>query len=404
MATTPPRVYNSAMSATLDIDKLKSDIAKKVDSQRGKLVALSHRIHDNPETGFHEVKASKWLCAYLETNGFEIERGICKLPTAFRATYGSGKPTIAIMAEYDALPQIGHACGHNIICTAALGAAVAAKQAADKLPGRIVVIGTPAEEMFGGKAVMAERGAFKDIDIAMIVHPSSHDLSSARALACITLEVEFFGKAAHAAARPEEGINALEALILSFNGINSLRQHIRGSARIHGIITKGGDAPNVVPDHTAGTFLVRAVDEAYLEELKTKVLNCFQAAALATGAQIQYAWKEYYAPMRANTTLAGVMAANMRAIGRNPQPIPDRASGSSDMGNVSALVPAIHPEVAISPRSISLHSVDFRAAAVSAEGDRGLLDGAKALALTVADLLANPKTVAAIRKEFLAAK
>ncbi len=388
----------------MDIDKLKSDVIKKVDSQRTKLVALSHRIHDNPEIGFHEVKASKWLCAYLEANGFEIERGICDLPTAFRATYGKGKPAIAIMAEYDALPQIGHACGHNIICTAALGAAVAAKPSVDQYNGTIVVIGTPAEEMFGGKAIMAGRGAFKDIDIAMIVHPSSHDLSSARALACITLEVEFFGKAAHAAALPEEGVNALEALILSFNGINSLRQHIRESARIHGIITKGGDAPNVVPDHTAGTFLVRSVDEVYLEELKVKVLNCFQAAALATGAQLKYAWKEYYAPLRANTTLAGIMAANMRAVGRDPQPIPERASGSSDMGNVSVLVPAIHPEVAIAAPKTSLHSAEFRAAAVSAKGDRGLIDGAKALALTVVDLLANPKTVAAIRKEFLAAK
>jgi amidohydrolase len=388
----------------LDIDKLKSEAIAKVDSQRPKLVALSHRIHDNPETGFHEVKAAKWLSVYLEANGFKIERGICDLPTAFRATYGNGKPVIALMAEYDALPQIGHACGHNIICTAATGAAVAAKEAIDQYGGSMVVIGTPAEEMFGGKAIMAERGAFKDIDIAMIVHPSSHDLSSARALACITLEVEFFGKAAHAAARPEEGINALEALILSFNGINSLRQHINERARIHGIITKGGDAPNIVPDHTAGTFLVRAVDEAYLEELKVKVLNCFQAAALATGAQLQYAWKEYYAPIRANTTLAGVMAANMRAIGRDPQPIPDRASGSSDMGNVSMLVPAIHPEVAIAPPKTSLHSVDFREAAVSAEGDRGLIDGAKALALTAVDLLANPKTIAAIRKEFRAAK
>lgn len=388
----------------MDIDKLKSDIIRKVDSQRTKLIALSHRIHDNPETGFHEVKASKWLCAYLETNGFEIERGICDLPTSFRATYGKGKPVIALMAEYDALPQIGHACGHNIICTAASGAAIAAKEAIDQYGGSIVVIGTPAEELYGGKAIMAERGAFNAIDVAMIVHPSTHDLASARALACITLEVEFFGKAAHAAARPEEGINALEALILSFNGVNSLRQHIRERARIHGIITKGGDAPNIVPDHTAGTFLVRAVDEAYLEELKIKVLNCFQAAAQATGAQLQFTWKEYYAPMRANMTLAKVLAANMHTVGRNPEPIPDRASGSSDVGNVSMLVPAIHPEVAIVPHNISLHSVDFRAAAVSEEGDRGLLDGAKILALTTVDLLANPKTIAAIRKEFLAAK
>jgi amidohydrolase len=388
----------------LDTGKIKSDILKRVVAQNNKLVALSHKIHDNPETGFHELKAAKWLSVYLEMNGFEVERGICDLPTAFRATYGKGKPAIALMAEYDALPEIGHACGHNIICTTAIGAAVAAKPAIDQFGGRVVVLGTPAEELFGGKAIMAERGAFKDIDIAMLVHPSSHDLSSARALACITLEVEFFGKAAHAAARPEEGINALEALILSFNGINSLRQHINERARIHGIITKGGDAPNVVPDHTSGTFLVRAVDEAYLKELKVKVLNCFQAAALATGARLKYMWKEYYAPLRSNTTLAEIMAANMRSIGRDPQPIPERASGSSDVGNVSMLVPTIHPEVAIAPRNISLHSVEFRSAAVSAEGDRGLIDGAKALALTAVDLLADKNLVRKIKGEFLSAK
>ena len=388
----------------MDIKKTKATVVKKVDSQSNKLVALSHKIHDNPETGFQELKAAKWLSAYLEMNGFEVERGICKMPTAFRATYGKGKPAIALMAEYDALPKIGHACGHNIICTTAIGAAVAAKSAIDQFGGRVVVLGTPAEELFGGKAIMAERGAFKDIDIAMLVHPSSHDLSSARALACITLEVEFFGKAAHAAARPEEGINALEALILSFNGINSLRQHINERARIHGIITKGGDAPNVVPDHTSGTFLVRAVDEAYLEELKVKVLSCFQAAALATGARLKYTWKEYYAPLRANTALAEIMASNMRSIGRDPQPIPDRASGSSDVGNVSMLVPTIHPEVAIAKPRTSLHSVEFRAAAVSAEGDRGLIDGAKALALTAVDLLADKDLVRKIKGEFLSAK
>ena len=387
----------------MNVDKLKIDIMKKVDSQRPKLVALSHRIHDNPEAGFHEVKASKWLCAYLDANGFEIVRDICDMPTAFRATYGKGKPVIALMAEYDALPQIGHACGHNIICTAALGAAVAAKPAVDQYGGSITVIGTPAEELYGGKAIMAERGAFKDLDIAMIVHASSHDLPSARALACITLEVEFLGKAAHAAARPEEGINALEAMILSFNGINSLRQHIKERARIHGIITKGGDAPNIVPDHTAGTFLVRAIDETYLEGLKIKVLNCFQAAALATGAKLQYIWKEYYAPLRVNMTLAEVMAANMRAVGRHPEPIPT-ASGSSDMGNVSVLVPTIHPEVAIVPRNISLHSIEFREAAASAAGDKGLMDGAKALALTAVDLLSDKKLVSGIKREFKSAK
>ena len=388
----------------MDIDKLKSEVIKKVDSQRSRLIALSHRIHDNPEPGFKEVKASKWLSAYLETNGFAVEHGICNLPTAFRASYGNGKPAIAFMAEYDALPEIGHACGHNIICTTAIGAAVAAKPAVDQYGGSIVVIGTPAEEMFGGKAIMAERGAFDDIDIAMIVHPSTSNLASARALACISLEVEFIGKAAHAAALPQEGINALDAMILSFNGINSLRQHINEQARIHGIITKGGDAPNIVPAYTAGSFLVRAIDDVYLEELKIKVLNCFKAASLATGAKLKFKWKDYYAPLIINQTLSQVFAGNMRTLGREPGPLPERGFGSSDVGNVSRVVPTIHPEVSIAPHNTSLHSVDFRAAAVSKEGDRGLLDGAKALALTASDLLANPKTIAAIRKEFLAAK
>lgn len=385
----------------MNIQKMKSKVIKNVDAQGGKLIALSKKIHDNPETGFHEVKASGWLCEYLDKNGFRVERGICRMPTAFRATYGKGKPVIALMAEYDALPGIGHACGHNIICTAAVGAAVAAKAAVDQCGGSIAVLGTPAEELYGGKAIMAERGAFDDIDMAMIVHPDITNVASARALACITLEVEFIGKAAHAAASPQEGINALDALILSFNGINSLRQHINERARIHGIITRGGDAPNVVPDRTAGSFLVRAADDTYLEELKTRTLNCFRGAAMATGAKLKYKWKDYFAPLRANATLAQIFAANMQALGREMKPIPDRAFGSSDVGNVSQLVPTIHPEVAIAPRNVSLHSAEFRAAAVSAEGNRGLLDGAKALAMTAADLLANRKLVSKIKKEFI---
>jgi len=386
------------------IKKTKSEATKKVDAQRNKLIALSHKIHENPEPGFNEVKASKWLSAYLETNGFKIERGICQLPTAFRGSYGNGRPHIAFMAEYDALPEIGHACGHNIICTAAVGAAVSTKSAIDQFGGSIVVIGTPAEEIYGGKSIMAERGAFDDIDIAMIVHPSTSNLASARALACISLEVEFTGKAAHAAASPQEGVNALEAMILSFNGINSLRQHISEQARIHGIITKGGDAPNVVPAYTAGSFLVRAIDDAYLEELKGKVLNCFKAASLATGAKLKYRWKDYYAPLTINRTLAQAFANNMRALGREPQPLPERGFGSSDVGNVSRVVPTIHPEVAIAPRNISLHSSEFAEAAVSKEGNRGLLDGAKALAMTAVDLLADKDLVRKIKEEFFGTK
>ena len=388
----------------MDIEKLKAMATGEVDAHREELIELSLRIHHNPELGFKEVKASGWLTEYLERNGFKVEKGICQLATAFRGSYGSGKPTIALLAEYDALPKLGHACGHNIIATAAVGAAVTLRGAIDEAGGRVIVIGTPAEELYGGKVIMAERGAFEDIDAAMIVHPSVVDMASIQALACIGLEVEFTGKAAHAAAFPQEGVNALEAMIQAFSGINSLRQHIRERARIHGIITQGGEAPNIVPAYSAGSFLVRAEDEAFLDELKEKVLNCFKAASLATGARLEYKWTAYYAPLKTSFALAEVFTRNMEALGRNLGTTLERALGSSDVGNVSALVPTIHPMVAIAPPEAVPHSPEFAAAAASAEGSRGLLDGAKALAMTVVDLIAQPGIMDRIKEEFFRPK
>jgi len=388
----------------VDIEKLKAMVVREVDARQGELVELSLRIHHNPELGFQEVKACAWLTEYLERHGFKVEKGICQLATAFRGSYGSGRPAIALLAEYDALPKVGHACGHNIIATAAVGAAVAAKGAIDEAGGSVVVIGTPAEELYGGKVTMAQRGAFDDLDAAMIVHPSVVDMASIQALACIGLEVEFWGKAAHAAAFPQEGVNALEAMILAFGGINSLRQHIRERARIHGIITQGGEAPNIVPAYTAGSFLVRAEDEVYLDELKEKVLNCFKAASLATGARLEYKWAAYYAPLKTNSALAEVFSKNMEALGRNLWPTIERGLGSSDVGNVSVLVPTIHPMVAIAPVGVSPHSPQFAEAAASEAGNRGLLDGAKALAMTVVDLITQPGVMNRIREEFLRSK
>ena len=386
----------------MDIEKLKAMVIGEVDARQQALFKLSMRIHRSPELGFQEVKASGWLTEYLERNGFKVEKGICQLATAFKGSYGSGKPAIALLAEYDALPQLGHACGHNIIATAAVGAAVAARGAIDEAGGSIVVIGTPAEELHGGKVIMAERGAFDNIDAAMIVHPSVVDMASIQALACIGLEVEFWGKAAHAAVYPHEGVNALEAMIQAFNGINSLRQHIRERARIHGIITQGGEAPNVVPAYTAGSFLVRAEDDDYLDELKEKVLNCCKAASLATGARLEYKWAAHYAPLKTNFALAEVFTKNMEALGRNLWPTLDRGLGSSDVGNVSTLVPTIHPMVAIAPIEILAHSPEFAEAAASEDGNRGLLDGAKALAMTVVDLIAQPEIMARVKEEFFA--
>ncbi len=390
------------MRKNLDIEKLKAQVCGEVDAQRHQLSELSLKIHSSPELGFHEVKAAAWLTQYLEESGFSIERGICELPTAFRGSYGQGKPAISILAEYDALPNLGHACGHNLIAASSVGAAVASKLAIDQFGGSILVIGTPAEELYGGKAIMADRGAFDNLDMAMMAHPGAHDTTTTRALACQALEVEFFGKAAHAAARPEAGINALDAILNSFAAINSLRQHIKDKARIHGIITDGGEAANVVPAHSAGTFLVRAEDDASLAELKGRVINCFIGAATASGARLEYQWGDIrYAPLRNNLTLARLFRQNMQSLGRKVK-LSDssQAFGSTDMGNVSQLVPSIHPRVAIAPEEVLIHSPQFAKAAASERGIKGLLDAAKALAMTVVDLVANPAIAIKVNEEF----
>jgi amidohydrolase len=381
---------------------LKSQIADCVDAHSGELRDLSQRIHDNPELGFHEHKAAEWLTAYLEKHGFQVERGLYGLATSFRASYGRGEPVVAFLAEYDALPFIGHGCGHNLICTASTGAGLAGKDVVDAAGGRIMVIGTPAEELYGGKVTMAQKGAFKDLDAAMMVHPGSRDSALTEALACQGLNVEFIGKSSHAAARPERGINALEALILSFNAIDALRQHINSKARIHGVITDGGQAANVVPAHSAGSFLVRAADETYLEELKQRVLNCFQGAALATGCKLKYKWDELcYAPMLNNLTMGRLFTQNLIKLGRKAKLADeDKGFGSTDFGNVSQLVPGIHASVGITTRGVVSHSPQFAEAAVSEKGFKGMLDAAKALAMTAADLLVDREWLKKAKNEF----
>jgi len=386
------------------IEELKAQVLEEIEALRSEFVDLSLRIHAHPEIGLEEVKASEWLTEYLEEGGFVVQRGLAGLPTAFKARYGKEAPAIAFLAEYDALPEIGHGCAHNIIAAAAVGAGMAVKKrVVDQLGGSILVIGTPAEENHGGKTIMVEKGAFDDVDVAMMVHPGCHDVAALGTLAVISLDVEFWGKAAHAASYPEEGINALEALILAFNNINSLRQHIRSTSRIHGIITKGGDAANIVPAHTEASFLVRSDDMEYLEELKEKVLNCFTASALATGARLDYRWGEmFYALLRPNLTLAKLFSRNMESLGRDVHVGGlQHQSFSTDMGNVSQKVPSIHPIVAIAPSDVSWHTPQFAAAAISEAGHQGLLDSARALALTAVDLLADPEKMDEIKEEFL---
>lgn len=384
------------------VERLKAEVVGSVEAQRDQLGELSRVIHDTPELGYHEVMAANLLRQYLEKSSFAVEPGICDLPTAFRASFGKGKPAVAFVAEYDALPDIGHACGHNLIATIAVGAAVASRCAVEQLGGSVLVIGTPAEELYGGKVIMVRRGAFDNLDAALILHPDTVDLATTRALACQGLEVEFFGKAAHAAARPEAGVNALEAMIQSFNGINGLRQHIKSTARIHGIITDGGKAANVVPAHSAGAFLVRAADDSYLDELKERVLSCFVGAATATGARLEYRWDDVrYATMRNNLTLARLFVKNMESLGRKVVfAEPGGGFGSTDMGNVSQVVPSIHPFVSIAGRDVMIHTPEFAAAAAAENGMIGMLDGAKALAMMAVDLLADPEALVRVRQEF----
>ena len=387
----------------IDVKQLKEAVRQEIARRQDELVALSLKIHANPEIAFQEEKASAWLSDLLEASGFQLERGICQIPTAFRAVYGSGNPKIAFLAEYDALPGMGHACGHNIIGTASTAAGIAAKIAAEVTGGTVVVIGTPAEEVSGGKVYMADRGAFEDLDCAMLVHPGNRNAVMSYSLACIELDVEFFGRGSHAAAKPEEGVNALDAILLGFQGIGLLRQQLRESARVHGIITDGGQAVNVIPQRTAASLLVRSDDDDYLEELRGKVLACFQAGAEATGCRLEHRWGDAsrYKAMRTNTALARAFEANLRALGRVVEEQESRRSmGSTDMGNVSAIVPAIHPTIAIAPAHVPIHTDEFRECAASEEGQRGLLDAAMAMAMTAVDLLSDPAILQSARQEF----
>ena len=385
----------------MDIEKLKAKVRDSIETQREQLIQLSLNIHDNPELGFKEEKAATWLTGYLEDSGFHIERGIAGLATAFRASYGQNRPRVALLAEYDALPKIGHGCGHNIIGVSAVGAGVASKRLIDSLGGSVAVMGTPGEENYGGKIDMVKGGAFKEVDVAMIVHPDTRNMPTEDALACISLEVEFSGRPAHAAGEPHKGINALDAMILAFTSINALRQHIRRDARIHGIITDGGEAPNIIPGHSAGVFSVRALDNDYLSELKNRVLNCFAGASVASGARLEYRWRDRtYAPMKSNMILAGLFKHNLESLGRAVEDFDPRSGlGSTDMGNVSQVVPSIHPTIAIAPREVLIHTPEFAAATISEAGHSALLDAAKAMAMTVADIL-QPGTIDRIRQEF----
>ncbi|MBW2044084.1 MAG: M20 family metallopeptidase [Deltaproteobacteria bacterium] len=383
------------------MDHIKAKLQKEVDALEPELKKLSYRIHAHPEVGWEEQNASRWITEYLEDGGFHIERGICGLPTAFRASYGTGKPVIAFLSEYDALPDIGHGCGHNIIASAAVGAGMASRLISDQWSTTILVMGCPAEELLGGKVILVEKGAFDDVDAALMVHPLGEEGNWAgmKSTASVSLEVEYWGRQSHAAVDPWNGINALGALLLAFNNIHALQLYFRDRTRINGIIKDGGKAVNVIPEYALGSFMIRTPKDTYLDQLIEKVIQCFEAAAHATGAHLEYRKGLRCATMHSNAVLLGLWKKNMEILGRKVGDIND-SSASTDMGNVSLAVPSIHPFLSISREPMSFHTREFAAAAVSDAGRKAMADGAKGLAMTAVDIVTQPRVLCRIKEEF----
>jgi len=385
------------------ISQLKDEISTRIDALRPELERVGRQIHANPEIGYEEHKAVAWLAELLKKHGFSVELGVANTPTAFVASRRNGTgPTIAFLSEYDALRGLGHGCGHNLIATASAGAGIALADALDRLPGRVLVIGTPAEEGGGGKIRLIRAGIFQEVDAAMMFHPDTRTQVLHWALAVTHMHFAFIGRAAHASGDPEKGINALDAFVLAYNGISLLRQQVKEGARLHGFLKEGGTAPNIIPERTSGEFLVRARDDAYMQELLQKVKNIFQAAALATGCEVRLTFdEEPYVDLRNNAVLARLFEENLRHVGVDPvEGVPWAGAGSTDMGNVSHVVPALHPTIGIASAEVPGHSQAFLEAAGSPRGYQAMVDAAKALAMTGADLLADPALVEEAKVEF----
>ena len=385
------------------MDKPKEQIGLEVESLADELFAVSDFLLENPEIAYQEFKARDYLSRMLEQKGFEVEKGVGNVETSFMARPTDCKPSrpaVAILAEYDALPKIGHGCGHNLIAAAGLGAVVALGRILGDEAGGLVLVGTPAEEGGGGKVRLAEAGVFEEMDAAMMFHPGSTNIPGKGMLGRIKFKIEFFGRSAHASGSPDKGINALDALILAYSSINAYRQHLRADGRIHGIITHGGDAPNIIPDYAAGLFYVRAGNRTYRDELLERVKKCCKGAALATGAEFKIeVHHPVLDPIKRNPALEEAAMSNMKALGIAIDN-DDGRRGSSDMGNLSHYLPAIHPYLAIVGSEIASHTAEFRDATVSARGRKTLLDAAKMLAMTAWDFLTSPELREKVLQEF----
>jgi amidohydrolase len=385
-------------------DYLKKNISETIAAYSPRLREIAAFIGAHPELGHEEKQASALLASELETLGFQVDRGTLGLETAFVAEYHSPKPgpLIGLLAEYDALPEIGHACGHHLICTMSLGAAAGLRSIIDATGGTIRVYGTPAEETKGAKIDMAAAGLFDDCDIAIMAHPYHSYERSGASLAMDALQFEFHGKAAHAAANPDKGINALDAVILLFNSVNALRQQTPNDARIHGIISNGGQAPNVIPDYAAAQFYVRSATRTYTNELARKVTACAEAAGMATGCKLTVSNYEYsYDELRTNEALSDAFTANLISSGISEADIRvGHDYGSLDLGNVSLRCPAIHPHIKVVNEPYQLHTIEFRDAAQTEPAYEAMEFGATMLAYTAYDVLTDTELLDRIKEQF----
>lgn len=384
---------------------IKSEFLREVEAVSPILTRLSDDFYHNPEVGLKEVRTSASMREFLGSAGFSVEAGVAGMDTAFSAVSGSGRPVIALLAEMDALPGIGHGCGHNIAGVASIGAGAALSAVLNRhlLPGKgtLLVLGTPAEELGRGKIEMIKAGVFNTVDAAMMVHGSSRRTVVKHFLGLIRLNFTFRGRSSHASAYPEEGINALDAVIQTFNAISALRQQLRSDVRVHGIITEGGKAPNIIPELARAGFYVRANDLKELESVKKRVTDCAQGAAIATGCALEVEEEgDMNAPMKINDAFAAVYRDSLVALNlrEDPQP-PEKNVGSSDIGNVSQIVPTIHPHVPIR-EGINIHTTEFAAATITGDGHRALIEGVKCLGLTAIELIFNPKALEEVKRDF----
>lgn len=388
-----------------DTDEVKARIEAEVDRLADTLLDVSHSIHAHPEVLFEERHAHDVLTQVLEDEGLAVERGAYGLETGFAARAGDDGPLIAVCCEYDALPGIGHACGHNVIAAAGLGAGLAAAHVAADLGGRVLILGTPGEEGGGGKQLMMDAGALDGVEAALMVHPAGVDLRTMDTLAIQRCTVTYSGHAAHASAAPEKGRNALDAMVLGYVNVAALRQHIAPDERIHGIFLEAGHAANIVPARTVAQWYVRSPHREGLAVLRDRVTACLEAGAAAASCEIAFDWYEpAYDELVGLDGFDDLYVANARRVGRTVHRPGDEGVpsvlGSTDMGNVSQVVPSIHPMIAVSPPDIAIHTEDFVRYAGGPEGDAAVLDGAKALACTVADLWLDPAALPRIRDEF----